>query len=157
MPSVTTTSSRDWPAWPTSCPSALVAGPVDSYDVRMTTDERKSLLTTVAIGLVAGLLSGLLGVGGGIIMVPLLVLVAKLTQHEAHATSLAAIGPIATVGAIRFAASGNIDYTVALFLAAGSLAGAQVGARLMARAGETSLSILFSALMIVVAIQLLWP
>jgi uncharacterized membrane protein YfcA len=114
-------------------------------------------LQGVAIGVVAGLLSGLLGVGGGIVMVPLLVGVAGLSQHEGHATSLAAIVPIAAVGATRFAVAESIDPLLAALLAAGSLVGAPLGARLMARTKEGPLKMLFGALMVAVAVQLLWP
>jgi uncharacterized membrane protein YfcA len=114
-------------------------------------------LKIAGIGLFAGLLSGLLGVGGGIVMVPLLVLVASYGQHEAHATSLAAIIPIAAVGALRYAAAETVDYRVAVLLAAGGLLGAPLGARLMARTSETALKLLFGLLMVAVAVQLLLP
>lgn len=114
-------------------------------------------LAGVAIGAAAGLLSGLLGVGGGVVMVPLLVSFVGLSQHEAHATSLAAIVPIAAVGALRFAAADTVDLSVAALLAAGSLVGAPLGARLMARTREGVLKLLFGAFMVVVALQLLWP
>lgn len=114
-------------------------------------------LVSILIGLVAGLASGLLGVGGGIIIVPLLTAFAHLSQHEAHATSLAAIVPIAAVGAARFAVDGSVDYQAALLLAAGSLAGAPLGAKLMARAKASTLQLLFGALLIGVAAQLAWP
>lgn len=90
-------------------------------------------------------------------MVPLLTWVAAFSQHRAHATSLAAIVPIAAVGAATFAAGGEVDYGVGLLLVVGSLVGAPIGARLMARSTEGILTTLFGALMIVVAIQLLWP
>jgi uncharacterized membrane protein YfcA len=96
-------------------------------------------------------------VGGGIVIVPLLVAWQRFGQHEAHATSLAAIIPIAAVGAARFAVDGSVDYGIAALLSAGSLAGAPVGARLLARAGEGLLKLLFGALMLAVAAQLLWP
>ena len=107
-----------------------------------------------AVGLLAGLLSGLLGVGGGVVMVPLLVGVIGLSQHEAHATSLAAIVPIAAVGALRFAAAGTVDLKAAALLALGSLVGAPLGAKVMARTAEGTLKMLFGALMVVVALQL---
>jgi uncharacterized membrane protein YfcA len=107
--------------------------------------------------LVAGVMSGLLGVGGGIVMVPLLTSAAAFTQHRAHATSLAAIVPIAAVGAATFAFAGEIDYAAAALLAAGSLVGAPLGARLMARSGEGLLKVMFGVLMLAVAVQLLWP
>jgi uncharacterized protein len=109
----------------------------------------------ILIGLGAGFASGLLGVGGGIIMVPALVALVGLGQHGAHATSLAAIVPIAAVGAVTFALSGEIDITAALLLAAGSLAGAQLGAHLMLRTSEALLRALFGGLMVVSAIVML--
>lgn len=111
----------------------------------------------IAIGLVAGIASGLLGVGGGIVMVPLLATFAGFAQHRAHATSLAAIVPIAAVGATTFAIAGEIDYPIAGLLAVGSLLGAPLGARFMARSSEGLLTTMFGILMIGVAIQLLWP
>jgi uncharacterized protein len=103
----------------------------------------------VVVGLLAGLFSGLLGVGGGIVMVPLLVLLAGESQHEAHATSLAAILPIAVVGAATFAVAGEVDLRLAWLLAAGAVAGAPIGARLMARSDEDVLKVAFGALMVV--------
>lgn len=117
------------------------------------TDRRK--LEIVAIGLAAGATSGLLGVGGGIIMVPLLVLLVGLTQHEAHATSLAAMVPIAAAGAVPFGIDGSIDYGVAALLTVGSIVGAPAGARIMARLQEGPLEVAFGALMLIVAGTLL--
>lgn len=109
------------------------------------------------IGLVGGLASGLLGVGGGIFMVPLLVALGGLSEHEAHATSLLAILPIAIVGAAVFSLEGKSSYALAAMLALGSLVGAPVGARIMARMSEGTLKSVFGAVMIVVAVVLLLP
>lgn len=114
-----------------------------------------AVLPALGVGLAAGIFSGLLGVGGGVIMVPLLVGVIGLSQHRAHATSLAAIVPIAAVGAVAFAIEGNLDYGVGALLAIGTLAGAPLGARVMARASEGPLKLMFGILMLVVAAQLL--
>lgn len=108
------------------------------------------------IGALAGVLSGLLGVGGGVVMVPLLVMVLSMSQHEAHATSLAAIVPIAAAGAIPFAVEGNVDIGIAALLALGSLLGAPIGARIMARASGAQLKGAFGFLMVLVAVQMLW-
>jgi len=118
-------------------------------------DAAKTLVPAVLVGLAVGVFSGLLGVGGGIIMVPMLVGLIHLGQHEAHATSLAAIIPIATVGALTFAVAGEIDFPVAGLLALGALAGAPLGARIMARTSEGLLKTLFGLLMTGVGIQLL--
>jgi uncharacterized membrane protein YfcA len=107
------------------------------------------------MGLVAGILSGLLGVGGGIIIVPLLVALVHLSQHQAHATSLAAIVPIGAVGALTFALDGEVDLEVAGLLALGALVGAPLGARIMSRTEERPLKIMFGVLMIAVGVQLL--
>lgn len=106
----------------------------------------------VVAGLVAGIVSGLLGVGGGVVMVPLLVLLAGLTQHEAHATSLAAIVPIALLGAATFALDGEVSFAAAAGLAAGALVGAPLGAALMARTSERRLRGAFGLLTVSVGI-----
>lgn len=116
----------------------------------------RAIVAIVLCGSVAGLMSGLLGVGGGVVMVPLLVLVAGLSQHQAHATSLAAVILMGAVGAATYAAAGEVDLKIALPLAAGSLVGAPLGARLMARTGEGNLKTAFGVFMILVAGLLLW-
>lgn len=87
----------------------------------------------VAIGLVAGFASGMFGVGGGIVMVPLLVLVAHLDQRQASATSLFAIVPTALVGAMRYWTMGEIAWGPAVLIALGGVAGSLIGARIMRR------------------------
>ena len=111
-------------------------------------------LLLAAIGAAAGVLSGLLGVGGGIVMVPALV-IAGLGQHRAQATSLAAIVPIAAVGAIFFGRAASVDYLAAIVLATGSLVGVRIGALLMHRLSEVLLARIFGAFMIIVAITML--
>lgn len=116
----------------------------------------RSILPLILSGLVGGVMSGLLGVGGGVVMVPLLVMAAGVTQHQAHATSLAAVVLMGAVGAATFAADGEVDVRLALLLAAGSLFGAPLGARIMARTAEGPLKVAFGVLMLVVAGMLLW-
>ena len=88
-------------------------------------------------------------------MVPLLVALIHLSQHQAHATSLAAIVPIGAIGALTFALEGEIDLEVAGLLALGALVGAPVGARIMSRIKERPLKIMFGVLMAAVGVQLL--
>jgi uncharacterized protein len=107
-----------------------------------------------AIGLAAGLFSGLFGVGGGIVMVPLLVLWGGFGQRDAHAVSLGAIIPISAAGVLTFGAAGEIRYWEALALAAGAILGAQVGARLLARADERKLKLAFGVFLLPVAVLL---
>jgi uncharacterized protein len=104
-----------------------------------------------AIGLGGGLFSGLLGVGGGVVMVPLLVLWARYGQRDAHAISLGAIIPISAAGVITFGAAGEIRVWEALALAAGSIAGAQLGAGMLARIDERLLKLVFGCFLVLVA------
>jgi uncharacterized membrane protein YfcA len=107
-----------------------------------------------AIGLAGGLFSGLLGVGGGVVMVPLLVLWGGFGQRDAHAVSLGAIIPISAAGVLTFGAAGEIRVWEALALAVGAIAGAQVGARLLARVDERKLKLAFGVFMLIIAVLL---
>ncbi|MDQ3148483.1 MAG: sulfite exporter TauE/SafE family protein [Chloroflexota bacterium] len=121
----------------------------------VSTSVRPNLLILAAIGLAAGVLSGLFGVGGGIIMVPGMVLLAGIAQQRASATSLAAIVPIAAVAAVIFGQADSLNLPAAAVLMVGSIIGVQVGARLMTRIGEDRLRIGFAIFMIAVAVTML--
>jgi hypothetical protein len=105
----------------------------------------------VAIGFGGGVLSGLLGVGGGIVMVPLLVLWAGYGQRNAHAISLGAIIPISIAGIATYGVAGEVRYWEALALAAGSIVGARMGARLLAQIDERLLKVVFGVFLVGVA------
>jgi uncharacterized protein len=105
----------------------------------------------LAIGLGGGVLSGLLGVGGGVVMVPLLVLWAGYAQREAHATSLGAIIPISIAGIATYGVAGEVRWWDAIGLAAGSIVGAALGARLLARIDERLLKVVFGVFLVGVA------
>ena len=85
----------------------------------------------VIVGLAAGLLGGLFGVGGGLIIVPGLVSLAGMDRRLAHGTSLAATLPIAAASLITYVSHGNVDWAVALLLAIGAIVGAIVGTTLL--------------------------
>src|SRR5918996_2568959 len=93
-------------------------------------------------------------VAGVFVMVPLIVAVAGVSQHEAHATSLAAILPIATVAAARFGVNEEINYGIAILLGLGSLVGAPLGARVMAGISEGALKIAFGVLVVSVGVSM---
>jgi uncharacterized protein len=112
-------------------------------------------LVLAAIGIGAGVLSGLFGVGGGIIMVPAMVLLAGMAQQRASATSLASIVPIAMVGAVIFGGADSVNLLAAAVLVVGSVIGVQFGSRLMPRVGDDRLRIGFAIFMIGVAITML--
>jgi uncharacterized membrane protein YfcA len=106
----------------------------------------------VLIGVLGGVLSGLLGVGGGIVMVPLLVLWAHYGQRDAHAASLGAIIPISIAGIATYGIAGEVRIGPAIALAAGSIFGAQLGAGMLARLDERILKSVFGAFLLGVAV-----
>ena len=113
------------------------------------------MIGTIAAGLAGGVVAGMLGVGGGVVFVPALVLFMNLSQHHAEATSLLAIIPVALVGAYRQDRYGNVRRTDALLLGCLSIAGAVAGVALANALSGAVLRDLFAALMVFVAAQLL--
>jgi uncharacterized membrane protein YfcA len=108
------------------------------------------------LGFVGGVLSGLFGVGGGILFVPALVLVLGLTQVHAEATSLLAILPTVIAGAWQQHRHGNVDWRAALLIGLGSIAGVEGGVQLAKALPEDVLRRLFAVFMLVVAANLAW-
>ncbi|HEX6220043.1 MAG TPA: sulfite exporter TauE/SafE family protein [Acidimicrobiia bacterium] len=106
------------------------------------------------IGLAAGTIGGGLGVGGGIILVPFLVIVG-FDRHRAHATSLAAIVLIATAGALSFGLSGEIDIGLGVTIGIGGILGSIIGASVMHRVSPRALTIVFGLVLLVAAIRLI--
>jgi uncharacterized protein len=108
----------------------------------------------ILIGLAGGVIAGLLGVGGGVLFVPGLVLFMKLGQHQAEATSLLAIVPVAIVGTIRQDRYGNVQRDDAIVMGALSLAGAIAGVALANSLSGTALRDAFATLILFVAFEL---
>ena len=108
----------------------------------------------IIVGVAAGVIAGLLGVGGGVLFVPGLVLFAGLNQHQAEATSLLAIVPVAIVGTYRQDRYGNVRRSDALTLGLVSVAGAAGGVALANALSGTVLRDAFAALMLLIAAQL---
>ncbi|HEY8627580.1 MAG TPA: sulfite exporter TauE/SafE family protein [Gaiellaceae bacterium] len=106
----------------------------------------------LAIGLAGGVLSGLLGVGGGIVMVPLLVIWAGYAQRDAHAMSLGAIVPISVAGVLTYGIAGQVRLPEATALAVGAVVGARVGAGLLSRLGDRPLKLAFGSFLVAVAV-----
>jgi uncharacterized membrane protein YfcA len=115
-----------------------------------------TILLALALGFAAGALSGLFGVGGGILFVPTLALVLGLGQLAAQATSLAAMIPVVAVGAWRQRREGNVDLRAALAVGVASAGGVVAGAVLADALAEDVLRTLFAGLLVVVAAQLAW-
>ena len=115
-----------------------------------------TLLLVVVLGFAAGVLSGMFGVGGGILFVPTLSLVVGLTHLEAQATSLAAIMPVVAVGAWRQDRYGNVRWRAALWIGLTSAVGVAVGVVLADSLSDDVLRRMFAALLLLVSARLLW-
>src|SRR5580765_2736279 len=109
----------------------------------------------VLIGLVAGFFSALFGVGGGIILVPLLILVARFAERPAMATSLGAIGLIALVGTISYALRGDVHVGYAIVIGAPAALGAVAGASLQQRLATPVLTFGFAGILAAIGVWLL--
>jgi uncharacterized membrane protein YfcA len=111
------------------------------------------------VGAAAGLLSGLLGIGGGIVLVPGLIWALGLDRHTASGTSLVAILPIAVVAAITYAVApgGAFDPEASAIFVIGSIAGAVLGARVNARVSERALRTFMAVLTLVFGLRLVIP
>jgi hypothetical protein len=107
------------------------------------------------VGLIAGFLSGLFGVGGGILIVPALVLVMKMNQRLAHGTSLAAVLPIAISSTIGYTVEDKLDWPVAGLIAVGAVAGAVIGTHVLHVLPQRALGYSFAFVLGATAIRLL--
>ncbi|WP_426326083.1 sulfite exporter TauE/SafE family protein [Microbacterium sp. E-13] len=111
-------------------------------------------LACAGIGLLAGILSGMFGVGGGTVIVPMLVLLLGFDQRRAAGTSLGAIVLTAPVGVVAYALNGSVDWLAGLILAAGAVVGAQIGTWLLPRVSQTALRWAFVAFLLGVIVSL---
>jgi uncharacterized membrane protein YfcA len=118
-----------------------------------------TILALIIIGLLAGILSGLVGVGGGIIMVPLFVLFLGLTQHNAQGLSLAVMLPPVTFLAVynyHKAGGGSIDWRVALIVSTLFIVGGFIGSKMAIQLDQRVLKKIFGVMMLIVAIKLIF-
>jgi uncharacterized membrane protein YfcA len=112
------------------------------------------MLQLVGVGVFAGVISGLFGTGGGIIIVPLLILWLRFGEREATSTSLVAILIIATFGVILQGFYGNVDVTKAMLVGLPAVAGAVVGTSVQQRVPTRWLSLIFGCVLFAVAVVL---
>jgi uncharacterized membrane protein YfcA len=118
---------------------------------------RSRTLKLAAIGTAGGVFSGLLGVGGGSVIVPLLILWLGYGAREATGTSMMAIIVIAAIGATLQAFYGNVDPPNAALVGVPAIAGAFAGTALQQRVPERLIAVLFALLLVVIAIELIIP
>jgi uncharacterized protein len=118
---------------------------------------RDRMLKLAAIGTAAGAFSGLFGVGGGTVIVPLLIFWFAYAEREATGTSLAAIVIIALFAAIAQGLYGNVNLLQGLLVGAPAVAGVVLGTGLQQRIRQRTISLLFAAMLVLIAIQLVIP
>ena len=114
-----------------------------------------TILVVVSAGVAVGVLSALFGVGGGILMVPFLLLALDHTQHIAEGTSLAVIVPTAIAGVLAHRRSGFVSFSNAAWLAAGGIGGAWLGAEIALSLDAEILQVLFALFLLLSGIRTL--
>jgi uncharacterized membrane protein YfcA len=117
----------------------------------------QTILIIILVGVAAGMLSGLVGVGGGIIIVPALVYFIGFSQKTAQGTSLALIMlPVGVFGVIQYYKQGHVDYRIVGLLAIGFIVGSFFGSKLALTISQETLKKIFAVLMIIIAIKMLF-
>jgi len=110
----------------------------------------------ICIGLLAGFLSGILGIGGGVVMVPLLLLVG-FTQHQAQGTSLAVmLPPVTLLAVLQYSKAGHVDWKMALVISATFVIGGLFGSKLAIVINEQLLKRIFGVLMLCIALKMIF-
>ena len=109
----------------------------------------------VGIGLAAGLVGGLLGIGGGTVIVPCLVFFLNLNQHRAHGTSLAAVLMVSIAGVATYYLHGHVEWRLSGVMAVGGVAGAWLGATIAASIKSSALRRVFCAFMVLIGIRMI--
>lgn len=124
--------------------------------IKKKTMDTQTILIIILVGIAAGMLSGLVGVGGGIIIVPALVYFIGFSQKTAQGTSLGLIMlPVGILGVLQYYKQGHIDYRVVGILAIGFLAGSFFGSKMALTISQETLKKVFAILMIIIAAKML--
>ncbi|MCX5782021.1 MAG: TSUP family transporter [Elusimicrobia bacterium] len=114
------------------------------------------VLLSILIGLVAGVFSGLLGIGGGLILIPALILIFKMSQQTAQGTTLALmVLPIGLLAAITYYKSGNVNLVVGLLIALGFFFGGLLGANIAVSLSNDILRKIFAAALILAGLYMI--
>lgn len=115
------------------------------------------LIVLVLIGLFAGALSGFVGVGGGIIIVPAMIYFMNMNQMQAQGVSLALLMlPVGILGVMNYYKAGHIQFSFVLVMAIGFVLGNYFGSKYAMRVPEHKIKFMFALLMLFVAVQMLW-
>lgn len=114
-----------------------------------------TIVFLIGVGLLAGFLSGVLGIGGGVVMVPLLLLIG-FSQHQAQGTSLAAmLPPVTLLAVLQYSKGGHVDWKLALVISATFIIGGLFGSKLAVAIDEKLLKRIFGVLMLFIAVKMI--
>jgi uncharacterized membrane protein YfcA len=114
-------------------------------------------ISYLVLGITAGVLSGLIGIGGGVIIVPALVFIFGLTQHQAQGTTLALlVPPIGILAAWTYYKSGYVDIRIAALVAAGFFAGSVLGARIATGLSSAVLEKVFGVALLLISLKMIF-
>lgn len=117
----------------------------------------ETVIYLILIGLAAGVLGGMVGIGGGVLIVPALVLILGLTQHQSQGISLAMmIFPVGILGVINYYKKGYVDFRYAGLLAVGFFVGSYIGSKFSLSLPQDTVRKIFAVVMILLAIKLLF-
>lgn len=118
--------------------------------------DTQTLLILIAVGLAAGFLSGMVGIGGGIIMVPALIYFLGFNQFTAQGTSLALLlFPVGILGVIQYYKMGYVNFNLVILLAIGFVAGSFIGSRISLSLNQETVKKIFALVLLVIAVKML--
>lgn len=116
-----------------------------------------TILIILVIGIITGVMAGMLGIGGGLVVIPALVMVMGLSQQTAQGTSLAMmLPPIGVLAAYNYYKAGHVDIKIALILAIAFIAGSYFGSKLAIRLPQELMKKIFGIFLLLVAIKMLF-
>jgi uncharacterized protein len=116
-----------------------------------------TIVGLILLGLLAGFLSSMVGIGGGIVIVPTLVMGFGLSQHTAQGTTLAMLSlPVALIGAINYYKQGAVNWQFALIICIGFVVGSYFGSKIALEISEKLVKRFFAILLVLVAIKMFW-
>ena len=116
-----------------------------------------TILILIVIGLLAGMLSGIVGIGGGLLMIPMLIFFLGLSQHAAQGTSLAVmLPPIGILAAMNYYKAGFVEWKFALIIATTFIIGGYFGAKFAVNVSPTVLKKIFGAVLLVASIKMIF-
>ncbi|HPN72804.1 MAG TPA: sulfite exporter TauE/SafE family protein [Candidatus Omnitrophota bacterium] len=115
------------------------------------------MVSYIVVGLIAGIASGFLGIGGGVVIIPILVYFFGLTQHQAQGTTLALmIPPIGLLAAIKYYRDGNVDVRIAALICTGFIVGGLLGAYLVSPVPDHILRRIFGVFLLGIAVKMIY-